>query len=262
MNQELNLFTNPVEFQTIDKCFLLNLDSHVLLKNIRDKSINCILTDPPYGINYKSGRQIYDRKIALKTGIDVKVRNSYFNQIQGDAILSVDWYADAYRILENNSAIYLFCHWKKYTEVVKQLEHVGFKIKNMIVMNKSNHGSGDLKGSYAPKHELVIFAVKGNHKLNFPKGRTCDVINAKIIYTGAKKKHPNEKPISWLIPFIENSTKEGDILLDPFMGCGSTGVAAMQYNIKFIGIEIDKDHYFTAVNNIKNYSQFNQKDIV
>lgn len=149
---------------------------------------------------------------------------------------------DAYRILRSNSAIYIFCHWSKWADLSKNVEQVGFKIKNMIVMNKSNHGMGDLKGSYAPKHELLMYAVKGRHTLI---GRRIPDIWDVPIQPSLKDKrpHPNTKMISWMEPAILHSSEPGQTVLDPFAGVGSTPLAAYKNNRGFIGIEISPEYH-------------------
>jgi len=213
------------------------------MKEISDNFIDTCITDPPYGINYKSGRQGVDRIASIKYRKDTIVREPYFSEIQNDESFPIGWTSEVYRILKNGSSIYVFCHWKTYLDAKLEVESAGFKIKNLIILNKSNHGMGDLRGSYAPKHELLIFAAKGRHLLNFPDGREKDVWDVPVKYSGAKRLHPNEKPVSWILPAILNSSNPNDIVLDPFMGSGTTGIACVNTERDFIGIEKD-EHYF------------------
>jgi site-specific DNA-methyltransferase (adenine-specific) len=221
---------------------LYHYDCNIVMKRRSDNSIDLIVTDPPYGINYKSNKQNCDTRQEKTIKKD---RSEYFDQIIGDSDVPLDWLSEAYRILKDGSAIYIFCHWSKWSILAYGVEKAGFKIKNMIVLNKSNHGMGDLKGSYAPKHELLLFATKGRHILNFPEKRMKDVWEVPVKYSGAKRLHPNEKPLSWLEPCILNSSREGDLVLDPFAGSGSTGAACEKLGRKYILIEKDKTHYQT-----------------
>jgi len=221
---------------------IYNNDCLNVMAKMSDGSVDMIITDPPYGINYKSNKQNYDTRQGKTIKKD---RNEYFDQIVGDSDVPLAWLSEAYRILKDNSAIYIFCHWSKWPLLAHGVEKDGFKIKNMIVLNKSNHGLGDLKGSYAPKHELLLFATKGRHILNFPDKRMNDVLDVPVKYSGAKRLHPNEKPLSWLEPCILNSSREGDLVLDPFAGSGSTGAACEKLNRRYILIEKDKTYYQT-----------------
>jgi len=142
--------------------------------------------------------------------------------------------------------MYVFGHWSRWGELSAAVSDAGFKYKNMIVLVKSNHGMGDLKGQFAPKHELLLFATKGRHLLQFPSGRLKDVWNVPVRYSGTKRFHPNEKPISWIEPCVANSSREGDLVLDPFAGSGSTGVAAKNMGRRCMLIKVDLELCKTA----------------
>lgn len=119
----------------------------------------------------------------------------------------------------------------------KQFEKY-FKLKNILVWVKNNHGSGDLQASYAPKYEFILYGNKGRRK--FENGRKEDV----LFYNKTKNElHPTQKPVDLLEFLINNSSIENDNILDPFMGSGSTGVACQNTNRNFIGFELD-EHYF------------------
>lgn len=203
------------------------------------ESVDLVVTDPPYGISFKSNRQGVDRKTSVVQRVDNVVRVNYFSSIEGDDNLPVVWLKACYGALKQNTACYIFCHWRQWGRLQEAVESAGFRVKNMIVLNKSNHGMGDLKGSYAPKHELLLFATKGKHKLNFPNGRDKDVWEVPVRFTGARRKHPNEKPLSWHTKAILNSSIEGDVVVDPFCGSGSALVEAVKLKRKAVGFEID-----------------------
>lgn len=213
------------------------------LPKLDNESIDLIVTDIPYGIDYKSNRQSvngrYENEIKLN-------RQDYFKKIKGDKEIPLLWLEEAYRILKDNAAMYIFVHWSTWHLLYHTTKEIGFKIKNMIVLNKSNHGMGDLKGSYAPKHELILFATKGRHMLSFPEKRMKDVWDVPIRYSGSRRFHPNEKPESWIMPCIENSSQENDIVLDPFAGSGTVGVVCKKLNRNYIMFDIDKEYCETA----------------
>jgi len=233
-------------------------DCEKILESAKDNTTDLIITDIPYGIDYKSNRQGIDRKKSINKKCDIIIREKYFEKINNDKEIPIKWLKDAYRILKNNSAIYIFIHWSKWGELKIAVEDSGFKVKNMIVINKSNHGMGDLKGDYAPKHELVMFAVKGRHILNQVNGRMNNVLDLPVKFSGAIRLHPNEKPISWAEPFILESSKENDLVLDPFMGSGFVGKASLKNNRRFVGIDNDEKYYKIALETIPNF-EFNNK---
>lgn len=224
-------------------------DSFSVMQSLPADVIDLIVTDIPYGIGYKSHKQNYDTR--GETTIK-KDREEYFQAITGDHELPLTWLDEAFRVLKPNTAIYIFCHWSKWHLLFEKVSQVGFNIKNMIVLNKSNHGMGDLKGSYAPKHELLLFATKGRHRLLFPEKRLNDVWDVPVRFSGAKRWHPNEKPISWLRPCIQNSSRENDIVLDPFAGSGSTGICCRNLNRRFILIDIDPNYCEAAQTRLTN----------
>lgn len=204
---------------------LMQGDCLELMKGIQDGSVDLVLTDPPYGMNFQSN-----------------YRAKKYSKIENDTCL--DWLdaflQECWRVLKPNSAIYLFCFWHK-VDIFKKAVEKRFKIKNIIIWEKNNTSMGDLKGSYAPKYEMVIFAHKGRRVLN--GFRYPDVLTAKR--TG-NKLHPTQKPIELLEIFVNSSSNDGETVLDPFMGSGSTGVACVNTGRNFIGIELDPIYFQTA----------------
>ena len=124
------------------------------MKKIPDKSIDLIVTDPPYLVNYKTGRR--------------KDKTHRFNKVilnDDNEQLIIDYINECYRILKNNSAMYMFCSSDKVDFFKQQLENK-FKIKNMIIWIKNNHTAGDLKGAFGRKYEIIFLVVKGVNHFN------------------------------------------------------------------------------------------------
>ena len=214
---------------------LYNGDCLEIMKDIKDKSIDLIVTDPPYLINYQSN---YRRNKYKKIKNDIKAEELISN-----------YFKECYRILKDNTAIYSFCSWHNIDFFKQEFEKY-FKLKNIIVWNKNNTSMGDLKGSYAPKHEFILFGHKGRKLIN--GFRYPDVLEAKR--TG-NKLHPTQKPIDLLEIFIKASSDVGDIVFDGFMGSNSTGIASIKNNRKFIGIELDSNYYNIAKQRIDEYAK-------
>jgi site-specific DNA-methyltransferase (adenine-specific) len=199
-----------------------HLPAHDLLGLLPDESVDLILTDPPYGLNYSSGR------------------NDWSGPIAGDDVVPTSWLAEAYRVMKNGSAIYIYSHWRTFGALQAAVIDAGFALKNMLVLHKSHHGMGDLAGTYAPKHELVMYATKGRHLLTFGEKRMADVMDVPIIFTRAKRLHPCEKPVSWHLPFITHSSRVGNLVVDPFTGSGSVPAACIQTGRRFLAGDIDE----------------------
>lgn len=228
------------------ECNLIHGDAVEVLKTFNDCSIDLIITDPPYGISYKSNSQNYNRR---KEKVVIKDIEDYFEQIENDDVFdNLPWLTEAFRVLKDNTAIYIFCHWSQWSHLEQHVRQVGFKVKNMIVVHKTNHGLGDLTGSFAPKHELLMFASKGRHILN---KRVPDVWNGRVLFSGSKRLHPNQKPSEWIENAILCSSKEGDLLLDPFCGSGSFLVAFQAWDRRAIGIDVDEHYYDIAKSRLK-----------
>ena len=211
----------------MDDFKLFHGDCLDVMKNIPDEYVDLIVTDPPYLMDYKSNRRVKMDKFD-------KIKND----INSHDLIS-GYFSECHRIMKSNTAIYCFCSWHN-VDFFKQEFEKHFKLKNIIVWNKNNHGTGDLKGSYAPKYEFILFGHKGRTLLRekrIPDVIDCPKIPSKLLV------HPTEKPIELLSIFIKQSSDEDDIVFDGFMGCASTGIASLNNNRKFIGIELD-DKYF------------------
>jgi len=218
-----------------------------VMKRMKDSSVDLIVTDPPYGINYCSNNQT---STTHSRSTEARVDKSYFKKIKGDSLLPTKWISQAYRVLKEGGACYIYCRWDKWGELLEAVKRVGFKLKNMIVLKKSGRGMGDLKGQYAPQHELILFCTKGRHELVFPIKRITDVWDVKVLFSARKRFHPNQKHESMIQPIIENSSYKGDIVLDPFFGSGTTGVVCKRLDRKFIGIEVDREYWKIAVKRV------------
>ena len=220
--------------KTVETVTLWHGDCLELMKNIPDGSVDLVLTDPPYGMAFKSN-----------------YRKEKYNEIKNDK--SLEWLekyvGECFRILKYNTAVYFFCSWHN-VDVFKQAIEKKFKIKNILIWEKNNTSMGDLKASYAPKYEMIIFAHKGRKLLN--GFRYADIIKANR--TG-NKLHPTEKPVDLLELFIKNSSDENAVVFDGFMGSGSTGVACVNTNRRFIGIELDEGYFNIAKKRIEEAIQ-------
>jgi site-specific DNA-methyltransferase (adenine-specific) len=196
---------------------------------IEPGSVDMVLTDPPYGMSYRSNR---------------RVRKEKFAPIANDDSLAwlPAWFAEVYRVLRRDSATYCFCSWH-HIDTFKRAFEEYFTLKNVLVWVKNNHGSGDLTGAYAPKHEFVLFGHKGRSV--FREKRLPDVFDYPKV-SSQKLVHPTEKNIDMLEVFVRNSSDPNAVVLDPFMGSGTTGVACMNTGRRFIGIERDPGYFDIA----------------
>lgn len=215
-----------------------NGDSLQILESLEDGCIDIVLTDPPYGISYVSNRSMYDETIT-KRGLLNDGKDEAFELLDKTCeILS--------RKAAENSHLYFFCSWAVFSSFEAIISKY-FTIKTPIVWDKGNKGSGDLENDWGNQTEIVIFCVKGKKLVNTRKGNLLFVPR---IHT-TKMVHPTQKPTELLRMILEVSYRDGDFVVDPFMGSGSTIKACKEINAKCLGIELDAE-MFNIANNFIN----------
>ena len=192
-----------------------------VMKDIPDKSIDMILTDPPYGMEFQSN-----------------YRKKQYNKITGDN--NLDWIEEfveqSYRVSKDNTAHYIFCSFHNI-DIFKQAFQKRFKIKNILVWEKNNTSMGDLTADFAPKIEFILFIQKGRRTINGKR----DPNIFKFSRTG-NKLHPTEKPVDMFEYLLSKFSNENDTILDPFAGSGTTGVACKNLNRNYILIEKEPEY--------------------
>ncbi len=188
-------------------------DCFELIRQLPAESIDLVVTDPPYGIDYQSNRRTAREKLP-------KFANDVSLEWVGD------WVDEMHRVLKNDTHFYCFTRYDTYPVFYAEIARK-FEVKNCLIWVKNNHGSGDLNGSYAPQYEMIIFAHKGKRHLNGK--RDADVMEYDNV-PSAQRAHATQKPRDLLRMLIEKSTMPGEIVLDPFAGTGSTGFACLEHS--------------------------------
>ena len=155
---------------------IIHGDSLTVLRQMEPESVDAIITDPPYGINYVS-----------QTGASIKNDKSPFI-----------WFLyDAFRVLKSGEAgrggLICFTRWDVEQTFIDAMKIAGFNVKSEVIWDKVYHGMGDTKAAFAPSHENIVFAVKG--KYSFPGSRPKDLVTFPKI-NSSKMVHPTEKPVS------------------------------------------------------------------
>lgn len=213
-------------------------DSLKILKSLQDNSIDIILTDPPYGIQYKSNRS-EDNNAVTKRGLLNDGKKEAYELLENTCKILVDK-------TSNDSHLYFFCSWSVFSDFENIIGKY-FTIKTPIVWDKGNKGSGDLENDWGNQTELIIYCVKGKKNINYRKG---NVLNIPKIHS-SKLVHPTQKPVELIKEILGVSALKNDFVVDPFMGSGSTIKACNQMNLKSLGIELDKE-MFNVANNFIN----------
>lgn len=223
---------------------LHNDDCMNILPTIESGSIDCLVSDPPYGMNFKSNR--------AKDG-------PRYKNISNDEIPFIDWLKPCFDLLKDGGGLISFCNWNTSHIWREEIEKVGFTIKSQVIWNRMHHGSGDLTGAFAPMHDVIWYASKGRRI--FKNSRPKSVLSHKRPSPNQDHGHPTCKPVPLMEELIRSIYDGTDgIILDPFLGSGSTGVAAVNLNRKFIGIEMHKPYFDTAKKRISASNSDNSFD--
>lgn len=220
-------------------------DSLELLKSFESKSVDMIFADPPYflssdGISFQNGKVVSVNKGEWDKTIPLKEKHS-FNR---------DWIKLCKEILKDNGTIWISGTFHNLYSVGMALEQEGFKILNNIIWEKTNPPPNISCRVFTHSTETIIWSKKdfknSKYKFNYLKMKEInedkqmkDVWKNLKLRTSEKKfgKHPTQKPLELLERIILASTEEGDVILDPFNGSGTTGVMANLLNRNYIGIE-------------------------
>ena len=212
-----------------------------LMKEIPDKSIDMILVDPPYKMT-KRGKSCRPNWMPNNMGENV------FN---GEIPNVKDWMSECYRILKEGTHFYTFCNTNDILEYLQTAKECGFKLHNIITMIKD---TGMPCRWYLKNCELVLFFRKGKAKpINDMTSRDWVKVNMPTKKNG--KLHITQKPLDFIQKLVTNSSNEGDTVLDCFMGSGTTGVACINTNRNFIGIELDENYFNIAKERIENHKK-------
>lgn len=211
-------------------------DGFSLIKNIPDNSVDLIVTDPPYGINFTKGYKSGSTEL-----------------IQGDDGFTVMFFLDDIlreykRILKPNSAVYIFTRFDVMPYWWIKLKNY-FDAKNQIVWFKGGGGMGDLKGNFSYNYESIMFATNGKHQIRGKRdGSVWQIGKCK------QEFHETQKPVELIEKIIKHSSDEGMTVFDPFMGSGTTGVACKNLKRNFIGIELNEEYFKTAKKRIETHT--------
>jgi DNA modification methylase len=231
------------------------------MPEIPNQSIDMILTDPPYGVNFKS----------------------FYNDTKKYVFGEIDkWYSVFFDLLKIGKYLFIFVPVLEIHKWIESGIKNGFIFKNIIATKTHFIGKPKLKNNFSFEFQpIVVFSKNKSQKLNdydfIPTSTSWlndkrnknkksftylypNYIDKDICFSNTKstknnsiklERHPNEKNIKMLEFLVGISTNSNDIVLDPFMGSGTTGVACKNLNRNFIGIEFDKKYFEDAKQRIE-----------
>lgn len=196
---------------------------------IEDGSVALLLTDPPYGMEYRSNYR-KERHAPIEGDGISGARHAY------EAVVTL---AEQGKFAEH-AHVLVFCSWREEPEVRESLEAAGLTVRGSLIWDKQATGMGDLDRTFAPAHERIVHAVKGDPKLY---RRAPDVLAVPRVGTD---RHPTEKPEALLVTLIEATTAPGQLVADPFGGVASTAAAAKTADRRWWSCEMDDGYWQTG----------------
>lgn len=214
-------------------------------ERLDDDSVDCVITDPPYGMGFHADAE--DPSGTTSGARWAKAdRVKDWGGIEGDGSLSEaiellrDVLPELSRALVDGGHAYIFCDWRGMHAIHPLVEEF-LTVKNVLVWDKGSMGIGDLTNNWGYSHEFIIFATVGD------RAKALTEATRNVLQHGRPNRtdyeHPTMKPESLLVELVQNATDEGDTVLDPFMGSGTTAVAAIQNDRNYVGFEIDEENY-------------------
>ncbi len=243
---------------------LINDDTFNALKNFEEKTFDMIFADPPYflsdnGITCSGGKMVSVNKGFWDKSLSVKEKHEFNKK----------WIKECYRVLKDNGTIWISGTLHNIYSIGMALEEEGFKIINNITWQKTNPPPNLACKTFTHSTETILWARKDLKKnkytfnyelmkeLNHNK-QMRDVWTTSLTKPSEKKqgKHPTQKPLEILDRIILASTKENDLILDPFCGSSTTGIAAIKLNRRYIGIDNEKEYLDLS---IRRYQEIKEK---
>ena len=198
--------------------------------------VNHIITDPPYSLPYDE--ENFNMKKAIKNG---------------EAFDVLSWIPKYEKILDDNGSMIVFCSYRDISYIIKTMEDNNLEVKDIIVWKKTNPIPRNVNRRYVQDMKFAIWSVKKGAKWVFnrnPKKSYMRSLFETSVVSGKEKYDASQKSLRLMDEIVKIHTKEDDLIIDPFMGTGTTGLACLDLNRKFIGIEIDKKCFTVAVNRL------------
>ena len=246
-----NLFEKKVPlFYETNECQIVYGDSFKILPKMKSESVDMIFADPPYflsndGITCQGGKMVSVNKGSWDEGKSIDEKHKFNRK----------WIKLCKRVLKPNGSIWISGTLHNIYSIGMALEQEGFKIINNITWQKTNPPPNLACRCFTHSTETILWAKKDEKKARhfFNYNKMKEINNGKQmkdVWTGAltkpseKKegKHPTQKPEYLIERIVLASTEEGQVILDPFCGSGTTGVKAVQLGRKFIGIDVSEEY--------------------
>jgi len=211
-------------------------DALSLMKDIPDGTIDLVVTDPPFAIDFRAKRGNYNRtQSRVLEGYNEIPREEYPG-------FTMAWMNEAKRVLKRTGSMYVVSGWTNLKDILNALDELGFVTINHLIW-KYQFGVFT-KRKYVTSHYHILFVVKDGKNYFFDKVEHYpeDVWTIKREYWHGKKKTPTKLPVDLVRKILSFSSREGDVVLDPFMGSGTVAVVSTLMGRRFLGFEIVKEY--------------------
>lgn len=206
-------------------------DALLMLDALQDASVDLILTDPPYSSGARRDAEKSARGSMLRgktwqdgwLASDELSSNGFSTLLRAVAVVS-------YRVVKPGGFLAVWTDWRQLPSVMGLTESAGWRLMNIVVWDKGSFGMGSV---FRNQHEFIVVASKGTA---VPNRR--DVANVIQADRPVNEWHPTPKPIGLMAQVIDVLSRPDGLVVDPFAGSGSTGIAAAQVGRRFLGFEI------------------------
>jgi site-specific DNA-methyltransferase (adenine-specific) len=241
---------------------IYNMDCIEGMKIIPSKTVDLVITDPPFGIDFKSKRENYNRKSSrVLDGYNEVLGKEYFK-------FTYDWLSESKRVLKDSGSIYIFSGWNYLKDILNALDELNFITVNHLIW-KYQFGLVTSR-KYVTSHYHCLYVCLDDKKRKFfpysrfdkeakdKKGSSLHyqdkedvwVINRE--YWNGDIKTPTKLPAEIIRKILAYSSEKGDVVLDPFLGSGQVAVVSKMEGRKYIGFEIVKDYYDFILERLEN----------
>ncbi len=223
-------------------CLIYNRNAYKLLRDMvfYDFKVDHIITDPPYNIS--KDNNFATMKSAKRQGVDFGEWDKNFDL--------TGWIADAEKILKPGGTFIVFNSYRNLTPIIEKMESCGLIVKDIIKWIKTNPMPRNIDRRYVQDTEYAIWAVKPKKPWIFNKKIDKPYLRAeyRTSTVGGSERtcHPTQKSEKLMSEIIEVHSNRNDVILDPFMGSGTTGVSALSKGRQFIGCELNETYFKIA----------------
>lgn len=237
------------------------MDCREGMKGIPSETVDLIVTDPPFAIDFRAHRTNYNRTAGrVLEGYNEIPKEEYYP-------FTLSWMREAYRVLKPSGSMYVFSGWNNLKDILNALDEIGFEVVNHIIW-KYQFGVYTRR-RFVTSHYHCLYVCKDDNlrvfyaESRFPADardesggnmRYKDMEDVWVIpreYWNGDVKTPTKLPYALVEKILQYSSKEGDLVLDPFLGSGQVAVVAKAMGRRYLGFEIVPEYYQFALRRLE-----------